>query len=424
MLYYLVRPFARLGILIYFRKIYLANMELLPKNKPVILAANHPTGFMEPCIMAVFMKQPLYYLVRGDFFEKGIFDYLLRSLKMVPIYRIEDAGYRGLRVNYSTFEACYEQFSANQVIMIFPEGSTAHEKRLRPIQKGFARIAFGALERFPEMDELYIVPLGVNYTYAEQFRGEVMIECGSPLLVHDYLDPDNRIRAASDLTKEITQRLESKVVIIRDPADEPLAEHLLVLDRSDRLPRPVWPVLSRDSRPFLAEKAVTERLNSLAAEAKQALFQKTSAYFSKLESMGLEDWALARPSQPGIGITLLLLLGALPALLGWLFGYPPARLATYVKESRVTRVEFFSPVLLATAIGTFLVYYFLWLILAAWTGWWPLIPMVILLGGLSYGSGLYREALARWRAPRRVNALPAEVQDGLGKEREGIGNRE
>ena len=69
-LYPIVRPLAALAIKTFFRKIHLSNMDRVPSDRPVILAANHPTAFMEPCILACYMDRPLHFLVRGDFFSK------------------------------------------------------------------------------------------------------------------------------------------------------------------------------------------------------------------------------------------------------------------------------------------------------------------------------------------------------------------
>ena len=177
MLYPLVRPLATIAIWAFYRKIYLSNAHRIPKEGPVILAANHPTAFMEPCILACFQDRPLHFLVRGDLFKKNIFASLLRSLNMLPVYRIQDGGYSNLKNNFSTFEDCFRALKDGKAIMILAEGRTIHEKKLRPIRKGTARIAFGALDKYGEMD-LPIIPVGVNYTYADQPRSEVMIDFG------------------------------------------------------------------------------------------------------------------------------------------------------------------------------------------------------------------------------------------------------
>ncbi|MCB0636727.1 MAG: 1-acyl-sn-glycerol-3-phosphate acyltransferase, partial [Lewinella sp.] len=145
MLYAAVRPLAKIGLQHYFRRIDVAHLDRIPKDAPVILAANHPTAFIEPCILACFGDRPLHFLVRGNLFKKGIYDKLLRSLHMLPVFRFVDGGYEDLKQNYATFAACHEALAQRKTIMILAEGRCIHEKRLRPIRKGTARIAFGTL---------------------------------------------------------------------------------------------------------------------------------------------------------------------------------------------------------------------------------------------------------------------------------------
>ncbi|MEL6973183.1 MAG: hypothetical protein AAFO02_23670, partial [Bacteroidota bacterium] len=78
MLYAAVRPIATVGLKYYFRRIDLANAERIPKNAAVILAANHPTTFIEPCVLACFLEEPLNFLARGDFFKNKIAAKLLK----------------------------------------------------------------------------------------------------------------------------------------------------------------------------------------------------------------------------------------------------------------------------------------------------------------------------------------------------------
>ena len=72
MLYNIVRPFAKIALGLYFRKIYIANREAIPDDKPVILAANHPTAFIEPCILACWLVQPLSFIARGDLYVNSL----------------------------------------------------------------------------------------------------------------------------------------------------------------------------------------------------------------------------------------------------------------------------------------------------------------------------------------------------------------
>ncbi|MFK7806382.1 MAG: hypothetical protein AB8F74_01150, partial [Saprospiraceae bacterium] len=62
MLYRITRPFAQIAIRTTFRKIYFTNEERIPWDKPVILAINHPTIFIEPCLLATHLDEPLHFL--------------------------------------------------------------------------------------------------------------------------------------------------------------------------------------------------------------------------------------------------------------------------------------------------------------------------------------------------------------------------
>lgn len=407
MLYYFVRPIARLAILLFFKKIYISNLSKIPRNKAVILAPNHPTAFMEPCMMAVFMQQPLHALVRGDFFQKPLFNFLLRALKMVPIYRIIDLGYKGLKNNYATFEACYAALSRHQTIMIFPEGNTTHEKRLRPLQKGLARIVAGAFQQYPDLEEIYVVPIGVNFTYADQARREALIDIGDPIPTRALFEANSK-QALTTLTRHIQSALEERVVVIQQEADEELAEHLLQLDRSTRQ-QGVFPIRNTQDHALRAEKAVTDTLNQMDATQKALLWEATSTYFKQLEACKLEDWALLHPGKSRFLSFLFQILGFIPAILGRLFYTPPMSIAWYIRKTKVERPEFFAPILLAASMGTFFLYYIFWILAALITGKWIILMLAVALGILGMFDMLYREELQRIRMLQVKQALHPDM---------------
>ena len=81
---------------------------------------------------------------------------------MLPVYRIRD-GKDSIAKNQEIFEACYEIFAKGESVLIFPEGNHGLPRRVRPLSKGFTRIAYGFLDKYPDR-ALYIVPIGLNYT--------------------------------------------------------------------------------------------------------------------------------------------------------------------------------------------------------------------------------------------------------------------
>ncbi|MBX2876033.1 MAG: 1-acyl-sn-glycerol-3-phosphate acyltransferase [Saprospiraceae bacterium] len=413
MLYRLVRPLAALGIRANYQHICISNKDRVPVNKPVILAANHPTAFMEPCILACFLGRPLYFLVRGDFFKQPLYNYLLRQLHMLPVFRMRDGGYRNLKNNYSTFEACFEALKANKTIMILAEGRTIHEKRLRPIQKGTARIALGALERYPELEDVYIVPVGVNYTYAEKSRTRVMIDFGEPLKASSFLKT-NKIgtKSINQLTEDLTEALKDRVVIIDDPKDEPLAEDLLRIQRP-LLHLPTFPVINGATEPMEKEKAITEKVNTTVSEMKSKWKLATSAFFQRLEQYKVSEQDVLGPRIAVLPTLIYLILGFVPFVLGYLWNFFPLGLARYIADSKVKDITFYTPVKWAVGIGAFLVWWMLWIVIILTMSTYWFLPLLFVLTLFGYHAVYYEEAVKRLWESQSWDRLSAKIKEDL-----------
>lgn len=406
--YYFIRPIAQIGVWVYYRKIYLSHLDHIPKNKPVIMAANHPTGFMEPCVMAVFMWRPLYFLVRGDFFRKPIFNFLLRSLNMIPIFRGRDGNFRDLKSNYASFEACYQALGQNRTIMIFPEGNAKHEKRLRPIQKGVSRLAFGAFENSDDLEDLYIVPVGVSYTYSERPRSEMMVSCAPAISVRQLLQETGHHFATFDkkLRVKLTEDMQANLVHIYDEADEHLVELLQQVNRAEVRDQKVFPVLSGDRRLLTADHDIANQVKGWPEEKKTGLLELAKTLFQELERHRIPVHMLTQRKRTQWWRALWLFISALPVWLGYVFTFPATAPAKRITDTRVKRTEFYSPVFLATHLGTFLIFYLIILFICIISGFWWLLPISISLSILSYGSVLWQENLHELVWQRRYQKIP------------------
>ena len=105
----------------YFRSIYINGKSNIPDSGPVIFVANHNSAFMDPILLAVHIKRPVYFLARGESFKSKLVSILFEWLHMIPIYRPNispDEVYK----NKEIFQRCYDHLSNGKTIMIFPEG--------------------------------------------------------------------------------------------------------------------------------------------------------------------------------------------------------------------------------------------------------------------------------------------------------------
>jgi hypothetical protein len=169
---------------------------------------------IDPILIATMPPKIMHFLTRASAFKNPIANFLLRSIKMLPIYRIRD-GLDSISKNQEIFETCFEIFNQNESILIFPEGNHGFPRRVRILSKGFTRIAFGFLDKYPEK-ELWIVPIGLNYSDILKPFEKVTIIYGKPILVNAYYNP-NELNASIDNLKakvftdftELTTHIES-----------------------------------------------------------------------------------------------------------------------------------------------------------------------------------------------------------------------
>lgn len=410
MLYAAVRPIAKLGLRHYLGRIDLAHADRIPKDKPVIIAANHPTTFIEPCILACFLDEPLNFLARGDLFQSAIAASLLRGVHIIPIYRFRDAGTEGVKKNYQSFQECYNAFTKNKTVMILAEGRCIHEKRLRPIQKGTARIAIGALEN-EAAEEIYIVPVGVNFTYADRFRSDVMLNCGEPILASEFLASyqDMPTRAINELTDTLRQRLAQDVVIIERQEDEILLEVILQIYRSEH-PRFEDPKFTTSDTQLRAEKRIADAINGLSEQDRFPLRALCTDYLGRLHQMRITDAALRGNLKKERQKTSRVLLGLIPALLLLIWHLPPLLLAQWIGGTKIKTIEFASPVRWGSILGLYLLYFLIWITIPIATGhyWWLITPLA---GFLSVGPLIaYVETAQRWLLAWRVaRQTPHEI---------------
>jgi 1-acyl-sn-glycerol-3-phosphate acyltransferase len=404
--YLWLEPLMHIALRIFFRKIYLYNRQGVPGLKPVLIASNHPTAFVDPILFCEFFDPPVYNMTRGDIFRKPFFRKLMESVNMFPVFRHRD-GYGERDRNDETFEYCKNKLRDGHTINIFVEGEHHLDKRvLTPIQKGIARIAFSTFENYPS-DDLQIVPVGCNYVFGDRVRDEIKLNVGEPIFVKNYWKTylENPNAAIASLCSDIETALKSVCYHIEKREDDTLAERLLVLWRSEN-PASLLPVVEHSGDRFFAEKAVLDRLNTLSDLEKNELREKTDAYFAALEKAGLNDEALSHPEHAGFGWLFFLTIGFVPFVTGGVLSWPVRWLANFATNKLVKKREFRTSILLGVAYLSGLLYCAIFLAAGLITGSPMLISLALLLPLLAWFYLFYREIFARWMAAGKAVKHP------------------
>ena len=388
-----------------FRKIYLHNRKGVPSNKPVLIASNHPTAFIDPIFFCLFFDPPVYNMTRGDIFRKPFYRKLLEHCNMFPVYRKRD-GYGKHDRNDEVFEYCQQKMLDGVAVNIFVEGEHHLDKRVLSMQKGIARIAFGTYENH-KLDDLQVIPVGCNYVAGDILRDEAKLNVGSPLFIKDYWEhyQESPGAAINALCSDIRNALIEICYHIEDRDDDVLAEQLLTLWRNDN-PANLLPIVENSNNRFLGEKKVLESVNTMAKEQKVVLFEQTSNYFEVLEQAGVNDESLTQPQRGDWTWMLLFILGSIPNALGYILSWPVQALAQWVTKNKVKKREFRTSILLGVgAIGN-LFYYIIMFLVGLFMGWPILVSTAIMLPLLTWFSFFWNERLAQWHAARAALKHP------------------
>lgn len=311
---------ARFALSIFYRRIQVEGARRVPRDRPLVIVANHPNGLVDPALLVGYLPRTPRFLAKSTLWRIAPIVPLLRLARVIPVYRKQDevdtAG------NAATFVRCHELLAGGGAIALFPEGASHAEPALLPLKTGAARIVLGAeAERGPL--GLRVVPVGLVFDVRGRFRSRALIRVGEPI------DP---LAAAGDGWRELAPEA---VTALTAEIERGLDEVTLNFDSWEqaRLVGRAAEVLERDAADlparstlasgFEARRAVLLGYRELARrhpERVAEVAQRVAAYEALLGAAGVRDRQVAaRYPLPGVARwlarTLALLAGWLPLAL-------------------------------------------------------------------------------------------------------------
>ncbi len=201
-----MRSYLRLALFFYYKKIEINYQQPLLPNQPRLFLGNHQNGLMDPLIIGAKNGQFSYFLTRASVFKKEWVGDFLKSLLMIPVYRVRD-GWGEISKNGEVFKTCSELLHDGNAIVLFPEGNHNIKRFVRPLSKGFTRIIEETSRNYPEIN-VDLVPVGLNYKNGEAFADTVVLNFGTPLSSQAYsgLNPNTSVlRMKSDVYNALTK---------------------------------------------------------------------------------------------------------------------------------------------------------------------------------------------------------------------------
>lgn len=397
--YALLKKYIRMVHSVYYSEICIINPENVPSKGPVIFAPNHQNALMDAlAILLLVDKQPVF-MARADIFKKKSVSRLLTFLKIIPVFRIRD-GVSSLSNNNESFGIAMRALGYGQAVGIMPEGNHGDQHLLRPLKKGLVRFAINAQENFGSTTPVNIIPVGIEYSQYNEFRGKLLVIFGPPVNVSEYLPTyqGNPQLSYNALRDRLAAEMKKHMLHI----DSPEYYNLIMSVKDIYAPRLQQKQGLDDTYyfRFLAEKQVTEKLVSLAKEDPafmESLGSKVDQYLSRLKRFKLQDWTLdaPKPEKKELYWDIARFLFFLPFFaVGAVVNYVPYFLCKFVSKG-AKDTQFRSSIKFVLIALIFPLWYLLFLVLPI-----PLITRLIMLiplpilGILSYDY--YQGLRAQW----------------------------
>lgn len=210
-----LKLYAKINVWFYYKKWQVDFRHPIPDG-PILFVANHQNSFLDAVVMACSTSRDPWFLARGGVFEKPLARKMLELLRMAPVYRFRD-GFSTLRKNDETITKCVSLLEKGESILIFGEGNHNDKYYLRPLQKGFARIAAAAEEKNHYKLQVKIVPVGLQYDSLNDFRTRVLVTFGKSITVNEVWDSSKNYQDNLDALLKRTEEELRPLILDIDP---------------------------------------------------------------------------------------------------------------------------------------------------------------------------------------------------------------
>ena len=345
---------------IYYRRYHVVNKHNIPpRGEGFMVICNHQNGLNDALGILFSMNGRFpVFIARADIFKIKFVAKLLRFLKIMPAFRKRDVGMAGLDNNEIIFAHSARIISEGDIITLFPEAGHEDCHHLGTFKKGFARIAFRAVELSDYQLKLKILPLGNHYSNYFRMQGKLMINIGEPFEFTELyeLHKTDPNRAQYLLAQKARERVKKLMLEVEDLDyyDEYIMLCTIYRDTYIRHRPP------RDGRPekrtsifcrirynnpgyfpneLEADQHIVATLDELKAKDRPAfeqLMTKAGQYKKNLKQLKLRDWIFRRRFLAGFWIRTIALLLFSPF---WLFGYLNNALPFYAGNLITRRVK-------------------------------------------------------------------------------------
>lgn len=302
----------------YYRKIQFLNKENVPPvGTPLLVVSNHQNALNDPlAIEFAFSDRVVTIFTRADAFEHRFIGKFLRSLYLLPAYRMRTDGAETLQYNYAMFDEAGGRLRGGHAVAIFPEATNQVIRWLGDFSLAYLRMAFETAESSDFEQDIVILPVAHHYADYFAMQEDMLLRCGTPISLKPYYElyKTKPRTAQRQVNKLVREQLEDMMLNITDLENYEAIDYLREtygVRFSERLH------LNPDdlAQKLEADKQFVARLNQLREaqpEKMKDIYARTLHLKGKFKDLKLsEDVLLRRSSNFQLmlqGLALVILL--------------------------------------------------------------------------------------------------------------------
>lgn len=366
MLYSFLKIVMQITVRVFFRSITIRNKELIPDKGPLMVLVNHPSTFMDPIVVATMLNRKVFFLGKGILFKSKIAAWLLPKFNVIPIYRQKDDPSM-MDKNKEIFIKCFEHLENSGALLMFPEGTSITERKLRQIKTGAARIALGAEARNNFQLGVNIITIGLNYANPHKFNRDLFINIAKPIRVIDFKADYSidEFKAVENLTEEIRKNLEKLIIAIEDDKTDELVKNIETLYKY-KLSKELGISRKDKDADFILTKNIIETVNyylECNPDRVENIRLRIEEYLNNITRLGLSDADITRNQKnnsfirSSLKALLILILGFPFYIYGLINNFLPFQIPALIAKKVSKSVEFRGAISMVGGMFTFLIFY-------------------------------------------------------------------